>query len=57
MWQKVGLVRDGRGLSEALEWMAKLEERIQRVSVPGGRGYNQPWQDFLTCAAWSPSPG
>ena len=47
MWQKVGLVRDGRGLSEALEWMAKLEERIQRVSVPGGRGYNQPWQDFL----------
>ncbi len=47
MWEKVGLVRDGRGLGEALEAIERLAERLDAVGVPGGRAFNLAWQDWL----------
>ena len=47
MWEKVGLVREGKGLMEALERLEEISERVQRVSVPGHRQYNLAWQEYL----------
>ncbi|MEH7238058.1 FAD-binding protein [Bacillus sp. JJ1562] len=47
MWEKVGLVRNGKDLEIALSELRLLEERIERVSVKGSRHYNLSWQEFL----------
>ncbi len=47
MWEKVGLVRNGKDLEIALDELRILEERIERVSVKGSRHYNLTWQEFL----------
>lgn len=47
MWDMVGLVRNGKGLMEALERLEEISERARRISVPGGRQYNLAWQEYL----------
>ncbi|MEH7122187.1 FAD-binding protein [Bacillus sp. JJ1773] len=47
MWEKVGLVRNGKDLEIALNELRILEKRIERVSVKGSRHYNLTWQEFL----------
>ncbi len=46
-WEKVGLVRDGRGLEEALVELEDLYERCGRIAVNPGRRLNGEWQQAL----------
>jgi fumarate reductase flavoprotein subunit len=47
MWDRVGLVRDGAGLREALGAITRIEADLARVGVPGGPAFNVAWQDWL----------
>ncbi|MBI2159901.1 MAG: FAD-binding protein [Candidatus Rokubacteria bacterium] len=47
MWEKVGLVRDGDGLREALAAIDRIAARLEGVGVPGGAAFNLAWQDWL----------
>ncbi len=47
MWGKVGLVRDGSGLEEALRSLDAMSERLRGTSVPPLREYNIAWQEWL----------
>ncbi len=47
MWDRVGIVRDGDGLPTALEEIAELSDRAERVATPGGRMFNLAWQQAL----------
>lgn len=47
MWEKVGLLRNGQGLQEALGQIETLEERARRVAVPDFLEYNISWQEYL----------
>ncbi|PSL46899.1 succinate dehydrogenase / fumarate reductase flavoprotein subunit/fumarate reductase flavoprotein subunit [Salsuginibacillus halophilus] len=47
MWEKVGLVRNEKALTEAVEELQTLEDRVNRVKVGGGRKYNVSWQEYL----------
>ncbi|MGG1397151.1 FAD-binding protein [Bacillus salipaludis] len=47
MWEKVGLVRNGRDLQFAELQLHLLEERIKNVRVKGSLKYNLTWQEFL----------
>jgi fumarate reductase flavoprotein subunit len=47
MWEKVGLVRDGDGLREALAAIERIGARTETVGVAGGRAFNLAWQDWL----------
>ncbi len=47
MWEKVGLVRDGSGLEEALRSLDAMSERLRGTSVPPVKEYNIAWQEWL----------
>ena len=47
MWDKAGLVRDEKGLTEALEGIQQLRERARLASVAPGLAYNMDWQALL----------
>ena len=47
MWDKVGLVRESKGLEEALDQLQALEERSHRAAVPAFPDYNLSWQEYL----------
>jgi succinate dehydrogenase/fumarate reductase flavoprotein subunit len=47
MWERVGLVRDGGGLREALGAIARIEAALAGVGIPGGPAFNVAWQDWL----------
>ncbi|MFG6150657.1 FAD-binding protein [Halobacillus sp. B23F22_1] len=47
MWEKVGLVRNGKDLMEAVEELELLEDRVSRVAVHGSRKYNLTLQELL----------
>jgi fumarate reductase flavoprotein subunit len=47
MWERVGLVRDGAGLREALGAIARIEAGLAGVGVPGGPAFNVAWHDWL----------
>jgi succinate dehydrogenase/fumarate reductase flavoprotein subunit len=47
MWEKVGLVRDGAGLREALVEIDRIETALAGAGVPGGPAFNTAWQDRL----------
>lgn len=47
MWEKVGLVRNGKDLEFAVQKLSEIEERINQVSVKGPRVYNLEWQEAL----------
>ncbi len=47
MWERVGIVRDGGKLKRALNEIAELEQRLERVSISGGRAFNLTWQQAL----------
>ena len=47
MWEKVGLVRNGLELREAIDKLSSLRERLNRVSVQPLRRYNLEWQEYL----------
>ena len=47
MWERVGIVRDGGKLKQALNEIAELTQRLAKVSTPGSRGFNLTWQQAL----------
>jgi fumarate reductase flavoprotein subunit len=47
MWDRVGLVRDGEGLREALDAIDRIERGLDEVGVPGGMAFNVAWHDWL----------
>jgi succinate dehydrogenase/fumarate reductase flavoprotein subunit len=47
MWDRVGLVRDGEGLREALDAIDRIERALDEVGVPGGTAFNLAWHDWL----------
>ena len=47
MWDKVGIVRNGPKLREALTELATLSKRGAKLAVSGGRAFNLTWQQAL----------
>jgi succinate dehydrogenase/fumarate reductase flavoprotein subunit len=47
MWEKVGIVRDGGKLKEALNEINSLTQRSEKIRVSGGRVFNLTWQQAL----------
>jgi fumarate reductase flavoprotein subunit len=51
MWDRVGLVRDGAGLGQALEAIGGVEAALDGIGVSGGAAFNVAWQDWLDLAS------
>jgi succinate dehydrogenase / fumarate reductase flavoprotein subunit/fumarate reductase flavoprotein subunit len=47
MWDRVGIVREGKELERALAKLNTLKERSNQVAVTGGRLLNPAWQEAL----------
>jgi fumarate reductase flavoprotein subunit len=48
MWEKVGIVRDGRGLADAASELEALEAELERHGLPDhNRAYNLSWHDWM----------
>ncbi|MDO8539291.1 MAG: FAD-binding protein [Opitutaceae bacterium] len=50
MWRKVGIVRDGPKLAEAVSDLRILRDRAERLGISGGRRFNLSWQQALDLA-------
>ena len=46
-WEKLGIIREEKGLQEGLKAIRELKEKINQVGISGGRSYNIPWNDWL----------
>ena len=46
-WDKLGIIRDEKGLREGLAVIEELKEKVDRVGIVGGKAYNIPWNDWL----------
>jgi succinate dehydrogenase flavoprotein subunit len=46
-WEKVGIIREEKGLQEGLEVIRELKEKVDRVGIPEARSYNILWNDWL----------
>lgn len=46
-WDRVGIVRHGDQLRQALNEIAQLRQRLEKVGTPGGRVFNLTWQQAL----------
>ncbi|MEG3225553.1 MAG: fumarate reductase subunit A [Methanobacteriales archaeon Met13] len=47
MWDKVAIIRNKPGLESALKGMGRLNEKMDSLTVPDGRGFNRYLQDAL----------
>jgi succinate dehydrogenase/fumarate reductase flavoprotein subunit len=47
MWDRVGIVRHGNKLKQAIQEIATLTERTNNVAAKGGRKFNLGWQQAL----------
>ncbi|EKQ53904.1 MAG: succinate dehydrogenase/fumarate reductase flavoprotein subunit [Methanobacterium sp. Maddingley MBC34] len=47
MWNNVAIIRREEGLKSALKDIAAIKDKMERMIVPEGRGYNQHLQDAL----------
>jgi succinate dehydrogenase/fumarate reductase flavoprotein subunit len=47
MWQKVGVVRNGRDLSDAAVTLCELRKRAESIAAPGGPSSNPAWNEAL----------
>jgi succinate dehydrogenase/fumarate reductase flavoprotein subunit len=50
MWDKVGLVREGAGVGEALGILRRIGDDLDAVGVTGGPAFNVAWHDWLNLA-------
>ena len=46
-WEKLGIIREEKGLQEGLKVIRDLKERIKQVGIPEARSYNILWNDWL----------
>lgn len=54
LWEKVGLVRHGRALEEAIRALQELEEEMNTVKTHGAAASNLAWNEFLGLASTLP---
>ena len=47
MWEKVGVVRNGRDLDSAASELQRLRERAANIAAPGGAASNPAWNEAL----------
>jgi succinate dehydrogenase/fumarate reductase flavoprotein subunit len=47
MWERVGIVRSGEKLNQALDEIGSLTNRAERMKAPGGRAFNLTWQQTM----------
>jgi succinate dehydrogenase/fumarate reductase flavoprotein subunit len=47
MWTKVGVVRNGKDMHEALPEIQDIRDRIKNASGNGGPVYNAPWNETI----------
>jgi succinate dehydrogenase / fumarate reductase flavoprotein subunit/fumarate reductase flavoprotein subunit len=47
MWTKVGVVRNGKDMQEALPEIQDIRQRIKSASGNGGPIYNAPWNETI----------
>jgi succinate dehydrogenase / fumarate reductase flavoprotein subunit/fumarate reductase flavoprotein subunit len=47
MWERVGIVRSGEKLNQALDEISTLRNRAKKMTTPGGRAFNLTWQQAL----------
>jgi succinate dehydrogenase/fumarate reductase flavoprotein subunit len=50
MWQKVGVVRNGRDLTEAVAALGALKTRVENLATPGDPSSNPPWNEAMNLA-------
>ncbi len=46
-WEKLGIIREEKGLQEGLKAIRELKEKINQVAISEGRSYNILWNDWL----------
>jgi fumarate reductase flavoprotein subunit len=46
-WEKLGIIRDEKGLQEGLQTIQELKEELDKVGIAGGRACNIAWNDWL----------
>jgi succinate dehydrogenase flavoprotein subunit len=46
-WEKLGIIREEKGLQEGLGVIRELKEKIGRVGIPEARSYSILWNDWL----------
>ena len=48
MWEKVGIIRDAAGLTEAQQELVRLEQELDCLKIEdGNRAFNLTWHDWL----------
>ena len=47
-WNNVGVVRNEKGLLEAVEQFRVLREAAAEVKINGIRAYNMPWNEYIS---------
>jgi fumarate reductase flavoprotein subunit len=48
MWEKVGIIRDGAGLEQALRELGSLNDELDRFALDGtNRAFNLSWHDWM----------
>jgi succinate dehydrogenase/fumarate reductase flavoprotein subunit len=47
MWERVGIVRSGAKLKQALDEIGSLKKRAEKMKTTGGRAFNLTWQQAL----------
>jgi succinate dehydrogenase/fumarate reductase flavoprotein subunit len=46
-WERLGIIREEKGLQEGLNLIRELKERMNHAGIPEGRSYNILWNDWL----------
>jgi succinate dehydrogenase/fumarate reductase flavoprotein subunit len=46
-WERLGIIREEKGLQEGLSLIRELKEKLDQVGIPAGRSYNILWNDWL----------
>jgi fumarate reductase flavoprotein subunit len=46
-WEKLGIIREEKGLKEGLQAIQELKEKLNQVGIAGGRACNIAWNDWL----------
>jgi succinate dehydrogenase/fumarate reductase flavoprotein subunit len=47
MWEKVGVVRNGTALREAMGELPELRDRAERAKISGGAASNAEWNELI----------
>ena len=47
-WNKVGVVRNGKDLSEAVEEFKDIQKDTAQISIRGPRAYNMSWHEYIS---------